>query len=107
MYKEQKVTKNQTVDRDEVLKIAALAKLHLSEEEISLYTDQMNEILEYMKQLGELNTKDVEPLSHVLDQINMTRPDEEKASLSREEVLRNAPETDGEYFVVPNVIEKS
>ena len=107
MYKEQKVTKNQTVDRDEVLKIAALAKLHFSEEEVSLYTDQMNEILEYMKQLGELDTKDVEPLSHVLDQINMTRPDEEKASLSREEVLRNAPETDGEYFVVPNVIKKS
>ena len=101
------MTKNQTVDRDEVLKIAALAKLHFSEEEVSLYTDQMNEILEYMKQLGELDTKDVEPLSHVLDQINMTRPDEEKASLSREEVLRNAPETDGEYFVVPNVIKKS
>ena len=38
------MTKNQTVDRDEVLKIAALAKLHLSEEEVSLYTDQMNEI---------------------------------------------------------------
>ena len=105
--KEQKVTKNQTVDRDEVLKIAALAKLHLSEEEVSLYTDQMNEILEYMKQLDELNTEDVEPLSHVLDQINMTRPDEEKASLSRDEALRNAPETDGEYFIVPNVIEKS
>jgi aspartyl-tRNA(Asn)/glutamyl-tRNA(Gln) amidotransferase subunit C len=49
----------------------------------------------------------VEPLSHVLDQINMTRPDEEKASLSRDEALRNAPETDGEYFIVPNVIEKS
>ena len=105
--KEQKVKKKQTVDRDEVLKISALAKLHLSEEEISLYTDQMNEVLEYMKQLDELDTEDVEPLSHVLDQINMTRPDEEKTSLSRDEALQNAPETDGEYFIVPNVIEKS
>lgn len=105
--KEQEVTKKQTVDRDEILKIAALAKLHLSEEEVSLYTAQMNEILEYMKQLDELDTEDVEPLSHVLDQINITRPDEEKASLSRDEALRNAPETDGEYFFVPNVIEKS
>ena len=99
--------KKQTVDRDEVLKISALAKLQLSEEEISLYTDQMNEILEYMKQLDELDTEDVEPLSHVLDQINMTRPDEEKTSLSRDEALQNAPETDGEYFIVPNVIKKS
>ena len=105
--KEQKVKKKQVVDRDEVLKIAALAKLHLSEEEVSLYTDQMNEILEYMKQLDELDTEDVEPLSHVLDQINMTRPDEEKTSLSRDEALQNAPETDGEYFIVPNVIKKS
>ena len=105
--KEQKVKKKQMVDREKVLKIAALAKLHLSEEEISLYTDQMNEILEYMKQLDELDTEDVEPLSHVLDQINMTRPDEEKTSLSRDEALQNAPETDGEYFIVPNVIEKS
>ena len=105
--KEQKVKKKQTVDRDEVLKIAVLAKLHLSEEQVSLYTDQINEILEYMKQLNELDTEDMEPLSHVLDQINMTRPDEEKASLSRDEALRNAPETDGEYFIVPNVIEKS
>ena len=105
--KEQKVKKKQMVDRDEVLKIAALAKLHLSEEEVSLYTDQMNEILEYMKQLDELDTEDVESLSHVLDQINMTRPDEEKTSLSRDEALQNAPETDGEYFIVPNVIKKS
>ena len=105
--KEQKVKKKQMVDRDEVFKIAALAKLHLSEEEVSLYTDQMNEILEYMKQLDELDTEDVEPLSHVLDQINMTRPDEEKTSLSRDEALQNAPETDGEYFIVPNVIKKS
>ena len=105
--KEQKVKKKQMVDRDEVLKISALAKLHLSEEEVSLYTDQMNDILEYMKQLDELDTEHVEPLSHVLDQINMTRPDEEKTSLSRDEALQNAPETDGEYFIVPNVIEKS
>ena len=67
----------------------------------------MNEILEYMKQLDELDTEDVEPLSHILDQINMTRPDEEKTSLSRVEALQNAPETDGEYFIVPNVIKKS
>lgn len=101
------MAKKRTVSREEVLKIASLAKLHLTDEEVSLYTDQMNEILQYMDQLNELDTENVEPLSHVLDQINMTRPDEEKNSLSREEALKNAPETDGEYFIVPSVIEKS
>ena len=95
------------VNHDEILKIASLAKLHLSDEEISLYTDQINEILEYMNQLDELDTEDIEPLSHVLDQINMTRKDEQTPSLPREEVLKNAPKSDDDYFIVPNVIDKS
>ena len=95
------------VNHDEILKIASLAKLHLSDEEISLYTDQINEILEYMNQLDELDTEDIEPLSHVLDQINMTRKDEQTPSLTREEALKNAPKSDDDYFIVPNVIDKS
>ncbi len=101
------MSKKLAVDRDEVLKIASLAKLHLTEDEVDMYTDQMNEILEYMHQLDELDTENVEPLSHVLDQLNMTRRDEEEPSLSRDEALNNAPDSDGEYFVVPKVIEKS
>ena len=95
------------VNHDEILKIASLAKLHLSDEEVSLYTDQINEILEYMNQLDELDTEDIEPLSHVLDQINMTRKDEQTPSLTREEALKNAPKSDDDYFIVPNVIDKS
>jgi aspartyl-tRNA(Asn)/glutamyl-tRNA(Gln) amidotransferase subunit C len=101
------VSKKLAVDRDEVLKIASLAKLHLTEDEVDMYTDQMNEILEYMHQLDELDTENVEPLSHVLDQLNMTRRDKEEPSLDRDEALNNAPDSDGEYFVVPKVIEKS
>tara|TARA_Y100001970_G_C13862114_1_gene664661 strand:- start:88 stop:393 length:306 start_codon:yes stop_codon:yes gene_type:complete len=101
------VSKRKTVNREEILKIASLAKLVLSEKEISLYTDQINEILEYMNQLDELDTDGIEPLSHVLDQINMTRKDENKPSLEREKALKNAPKADNEYFIVPNVIEKS
>ena len=99
--------KKNPVNHDEILKIASLAKLHLSDEEISLYTDQINEILEYMNQLDELDTEDIEPLSHVLDQINMTRKDEQTPSLTREEALKNAPKSDDDYFIVPNVIDKS
>ncbi len=101
------MSKKLAVDRDEVLKIASLAKLHLTEDEVDMYTDQMNEILEYMHQLDELDTENVEPLSHVLDQLNMTRRDKEEPSLDRDEALNNAPDSDGEYFVVPKVIEKS
>ena len=101
------MSKNPPVNRDEILKIASLAKLHLSDEEVSLYTDQINEILEYMNQLDELDTEDIEPLSHVLDQINMTRKDEQIPSLTREEALKNAPKSDDDYFIVPNVIDKS
>ena len=101
------MSKKQSVSHDEILKIASLAKLHLSDKEISLYTDQINDILEYMDQLDELDTEDIEPLSHVLDQLNMTRKDEQIPSLPREKALKNAPKTDGEYFLVPNVIEKS
>lgn len=101
------MSKKTPVNRDEILKIASLAKLHLSDEEVSLYTDQINEILEYMNQLDELDTEDIEPLSHVLDQINMTRKDEQTPSLTREEALKNAPKSDDDYFIVPNVIDKS
>ena len=101
------MSKKPPVNRDEILKIASLAKLHLSDEEVSLYTDQINEILEYMNQLDELDTEDIEPLSHVLDQINMTRKDEQTPSLPTEEALKNAPKSDDDYFIVPNVIDKS
>ena len=100
------MSKKPTVGRDEVLKIASLAKLHLSEDEVDLYTDQMNDILNYMHQLDELDTENVEPLSHVLDQLNITRRDKEEPSLSRDDVFSNAPDSNGEYFVVPSVIEK-
>ena len=66
----------------------------------------MNDILNYMHQLDELDTENVEPLSHVLDQLNITRRDKEEPSLSRDDVFSNAPDSDGEYFVVPSVIEK-
>lgn len=101
------MSKECKVSRDEVLKIASLAKLNLTEEEVEKYTSQLNDILMYVDQLNELDTESVEPLSHVLELTNVTRSDVEKSSLSREDALKNAPESDGEYFIVPKVIDKS
>jgi len=95
------------VSREEALKIAALAKLNLSEAEVERFTHQMNDILGYVEQLNELDTEDVKPLSHVLDLTNVVRKDDEKTSLHRHEALKNAPETDGEFFIVPKVISRS
>lgn len=93
--------KAQKVTPEEILRIASLAKLKLTEEEVETYTAQFNEILDYMDQLNELDTENVEPLSHVLELVNVTREDEEGPSLSRKEALSNAPESDGEFFIVP------
>jgi len=84
--------------------IAKLAKLTLSDGEKEAYTQQMSDILQYMEKLNELDTSDVEPLSHVMEVTNAFREDDPKESLSQEEALKNAPKSDGDFFVVPKVI---
>ena len=66
---------------------------------------QMSSILDYMAKLNELDTEHVPPMSHVLDLNNVFREDVVETRITREEALRNAPESDGEYFRVPKVIE--
>ncbi len=104
----------QTVSPEEIQKIARLAKLHLDDEQRDLYTQQINVILEHVQKLQTLDVTDVEPLSHVLDLVNVTRKDQAAASLPRDRVLANAPltedspsgkrATDGQFFLVPKVI---
>ena len=93
-----------SINRDDVLKIAHLARLELSEEEVEKYTGQLNSILNYMEKLNELDTEEVEPMSHPHDIRNVMRPDELKPSLSREEAMRNAPKRTDIYFKVPKVL---
>ena len=59
----------------------------------------------YMDKLGELNTDDVEPMMHVEDITNIFREDTVTESLDREAALKNAPKTDGEYFLVPKILD--
>ena len=90
--------------REEVLRIAALARLELTDEEITLFAQQLASILEYVRQIGELDTTGVRPTSHVLNQ-PIDRADEPLPTLSREEALGNAPEaaTQAGLFKVPRV----
>lgn len=92
------------ISRKEVEYIAGLARLTLTEEEIELYSKQLSDILVYIDQLNELDIENVEPMSHVLDMINVMREDKHLPSLSRDEVMANAPDHDGEHFKVPRVV---
>ena len=92
------------ITKKDVEKIAELARLKFSEEELENFTPQMNEILSYMDKLNELNTENVKPLSHPVEQTNVFREDEMKPSISTENALKNAPSKDENHFTVPKVI---
>ncbi len=94
------------LSREEVLYIARLAKLKLTEEEVELYREQLGRILEHFKKLEKLDTSDVEPTAHVLEVHNVLRADEPRPSVSQGEALVNAPKRRDGFFEVPKVIEK-
>ncbi len=92
------------IDRKEIERIAKLAKLKLSGEEIESYGKDINKILNYMDKLNELDTSNVRPLNYPIEKGTAFREDKISPSVSREEALKNAPATDGEFFKVPKVI---
>ncbi len=93
-----------SVTKKDVEHIAKLARLEFNDEEINDYTQQLNKILEYVDKLNELDTENVEPLSHPVEGSNVFREDELKTSVSRDEALANAPDRTDEFFKVPKVI---
>ena len=93
------------ISKEEVYKVAELARLKLSEEEAERFTSQLNDILEFANKLNELDTDHVEPTSHVLPMINVMREDEVRPSLDRELALSNAPLKEDGYFKVPKILE--
>lgn len=84
--------------------IAELARLKFNEKELNNFTHQLNEILSYVEKLNELDTENVEPLSHPVENINVFRDDEVKPSVPRGEALKNAPDKNDSFFKVPKVI---
>ena len=93
-----------SVSIEDVKYIAELARLQFAEEELKQVAGDMNSILTYMEKLNELDTKDVEPMTHVLDVKNVFRKEGVQQRISHDEALKNAPDADSEYFRVPKVI---
>ena len=81
--------------------MAKLAALDLRDDEIDRFREQLDAILEAVGKVAELDLTDVPPTSHPLDVVNVVRPDEPRPSLSVDDVFRNAPAREDDYFRVP------
>ena len=93
------------ITRADVEYVAGLAQLTLDDATVDRLTGELGQILEYVDQLNELDTDGIEPMMHVLDLTNVLREDEVKPSLDRDVALSSAPKTDGEYYLVPKILD--
>jgi len=93
------------IDKEQVMKVAKLARLELTEAEVEEFTGQLRAILDYVAKMNELDTSNVEPLAHCLPVSNVFREDAAKESLGAGKALANAPERDGDFFKVPKILD--
>ncbi len=90
------------LDRAQVLHVAALARLELTDEEVERMASELSHVLDHIEKIRELDLDGVPPTSHVVDVVNALRPDEPQPSLSHEEALASAPEPLQGGFGVPS-----
>jgi aspartyl-tRNA(Asn)/glutamyl-tRNA(Gln) amidotransferase subunit C len=90
------------IDREQVLHVARLARLALSEEEVETIASELSGILEHVDRISELDLDDVAPMEHVIELENVLRPDEPRPSWPRERMLEEAPDPEGGAFRVPS-----
>jgi aspartyl-tRNA(Asn)/glutamyl-tRNA(Gln) amidotransferase subunit C len=93
-----------SISRQDIEKVALLARLQLTEDELSKMTLELAQIVGYVDQLGEVNTDGIEPMAHAVATANVFRDDAFAASLPREEALANAPHRDERGYLVPAVL---
>ncbi len=98
---------SQKLTREDVTKVALLARLKLSDEELDTFTSQLSQVLQYVDVLNEVDTENIEPMAHAIEVSNVFREDEVQPSLPREAALQNAPLTDGSYYLVPQILENA
>jgi aspartyl-tRNA(Asn)/glutamyl-tRNA(Gln) amidotransferase subunit C len=89
------------ISRDEVLNVARLARLQLTDDEVARFQEQLSAILEAVSKVSELDLSDVPPTAHPLEIQNAWAEDEVRPCLSHDEAFANAPDRDGDLFRVP------
>ena len=92
------------ISSDEVKKVAQLARLELNESEINQHAEQLEKILEYIKQLEKINTENVPCTTRAIEVVNVLRKDEKKNYENSEEILDLAPSRENKFFKVPKII---
>jgi aspartyl-tRNA(Asn)/glutamyl-tRNA(Gln) amidotransferase subunit C len=90
------------IDRDQVLHVARLARLKLTDEEVERMSSELSAVLDHIEQIGELDLEGVEPTSHVVPVENVLREDKPRPSWPREQILELAPEASNIGFEVPS-----
>ena len=92
-----------TLSRDDVIHVARLARLELSDDEVELFTAQLRTVLDHAADVAALDLTHLEPSSHPIALENVLRPDEPRPSLDRDEVLAQAPAVEDHQFRVPRI----
>ena len=92
------------LSKEDVLKIAKLSKLEFSENEIEKFRTDLNKIFDHMEELNSVDTSDVEPLFNVLDLKDVLRKDIVRDSGIKKDILKNSPNSDDEFIIVPKVV---
>ena len=92
------------ITKEEVKKVAHLARLELNENEINNHAEQLEKILEYIKQLEEIDTNEVPCTTRAIEVINVFRKDKKQNSDCKEELLDLAPSREDEFFKVPKIL---
>ena len=93
------------LDQETVRRVAALARIKVQEENLQRLAGELNNILGWIDQLSEVDTDGVEPMTSVVYTVASQREDQITEGGAPEKILRNAPQSDGSYYIVPKVIE--
>jgi aspartyl-tRNA(Asn)/glutamyl-tRNA(Gln) amidotransferase subunit C len=93
------------INREDVVHVARLARLALTDAELERMREQLNAILAHIDALKAVDTAGVEPTSHAVPQFNVMRDDEPRPSLAQDAMLANAPDRSAAFFRVPRIIE--
>ena len=94
-----------SIDKDTVKHIAKLARISLDEKKINSLSKDLSSIMKFIEKLNELNTDKTSPLTSIINASLRTREDEIKEGKIRDQILKNSPDKNEEFFVVPKVVE--
>ena len=92
------------ISSDEVKKVAQLARLELNESEVQQHGEQLEKILDYIKQLEKINTENIPCTTRAIEVVNVLRKDEKKDYLNVEEIIDLAPSRENKFYKVPKII---